>query len=197
MLLGESGSGKTSFLHALSKRLSPLEGKVFYNDMPVSGLNVPNITQVVSQLDNHIATLTVKETLQFAMDCRRLSLLKAETFLGNQVEEEQEELHNGTVDAVLQLLGLSQVADTVIGNATLKGISGGEKRRVMLGEMTAAGARVWLLDEISSGLDSAATFDICETLLQACKVFNHTVLVSLLQPPPESYLLFDDLILMK
>jgi ABC-type multidrug transport system ATPase subunit len=52
------------------------------------------------------------------------------------------------------------------------------------------------LDEISTGLDSAATFDINSTLRSLCHIMQSTLVVSLLQPPPETYDLFDDVIVM-
>lgn len=45
------------------------------------------------------------------------------------------------------------------------------------------------------GLDSAATYDITKTLLKACRILGNTALVSLLQPPPETLDLFDDILL--
>ncbi|KAG6965132.1 hypothetical protein JG688_00007400 [Phytophthora aleatoria] len=55
---------------------------------------------------------------------------------------------------------------------------------------------VLLMDEISTGLDSAATFDIISTQRSLTKTLNKTVAISLLQPSPEVFALFDDVILM-
>ena len=55
-----------------------------------------------------------------------------------------------TVQNVISFLGLTRATDTILGDDTLKGVSGGEKRRVTLGEMLVVGARVLLLDEIST-----------------------------------------------
>lgn len=52
------------------------------------------------------------------------------------------------------------------------------------------------MDEISTGLDSSTTFNIVRTLSQFAHVMEGTVLVSLLQPAPETFDLFDDIILL-
>ena len=56
--------------------------------------------------------------------------------------------------------------------------------------------RVLLMDEISTGLDSATTFLITKCLSNFCHILEGTLLVALLQPPPETYNLFDDVMLM-
>jgi len=73
---------------------------------------------------------------------------------------------------ILATLGLLRVADTVIGNDMIKGVSGGEARRVTLGEQLVTGGKVLLLDEISTGLDSAATF-----VFFPCPIFLFFVLL--------------------
>ncbi|KAG3055877.1 hypothetical protein PI124_g23507 [Phytophthora idaei] len=78
----------------------------------------------------------------------------------------------------------------------LRGVSGGERKRVTTGEMMFGNKFVLLMDEISTGLDSAATFDIISTQRSLTKTLNKTVAISLLQPSPEVFALFDDVILM-
>ena len=57
-------------------------------------------------------------------------------------------------------------------------------------------AKVMFMDEISTGLDSATTFQIVKFLRQSVHVLDNTMLISLLQPAPETFELFDDLILL-
>lgn len=70
-----------------------------------------------------------------------------------------------------------------------RGISGGEKRRTTTGEMEFGVKYVSLMDEISTGLDSAATFDIVAAQRSIGKTLNRTVVISLLQPSPEIFAL--------
>jgi ABC-type cobalamin/Fe3+-siderophores transport system ATPase subunit len=64
------------------------------------------------------------------------------------------------------------------------------------GEMLVGPAKVMFMDEISTGLDSATTFQIVKFLRQTVHALDGTALVSLLQPAPEAFELFDDLILL-
>ncbi|KAI9979575.1 hypothetical protein PInf_028962 [Phytophthora infestans] len=64
---------------------------------------------------------------------------------------------------------------------------GGERKRVTVGEVLVGGQSLFLCDEISTGLDSAATFDIIKALRTWCKTLGGSVIVALLQPTPESW----------
>eukprot|EP01018_Ginkgo_biloba_P004077 Gb_33043 [translate_table: standard] len=77
-----------------------------------------------------------------------------------------------------------------------RGISGGQKKRVTTGEMILGPATVLLMDEISTGLDSSTTFQIASYLRQSTQALEGTTVVSLLQPDPDTYQLFDDVILL-
>ena len=57
-------------------------------------------------------------------------------------------------------------------------------------------AKALLMDEISTGLDSSTTFQICKFMRQTVHIMDETMVISLLQPPPETYELFDDIILL-
>lgn len=64
------------------------------------------------------------------------------------------------------------------------------------GEMIVGPTRAMFMDEISTGLDSSTTFQIVKSLRQFAHVMSSTVLMSLLQPAPETFELFDDIILL-
>jgi ABC-type multidrug transport system ATPase subunit len=64
------------------------------------------------------------------------------------------------------------------------------------GEMIVGPSRALFMDEISTGLDSSTTFQIVSCLQQVAHISESTILVSLLQPAPETYDLFNDIILM-
>ncbi|KAG0463890.1 hypothetical protein HPP92_019511 [Vanilla planifolia] len=64
------------------------------------------------------------------------------------------------------------------------------------GEMIVRPARALFMDEISTGLDSSTTYQIVNTLQQYIHILDGTAVVSLLQPAPETFDLFDDIILL-
>lgn len=64
------------------------------------------------------------------------------------------------VDAMLQILGLSHRANTVVGDALLRGVSGGEKKRVTIGVEAIKDSAIFLMDEPTTGLDSSAAYDV-------------------------------------
>eukprot|EP00635_Sarcinochrysidales_sp_CCMP3193_P013333 CAMPEP_0118911282 /NCGR_PEP_ID=MMETSP1166-20130328/13044_1 /TAXON_ID=1104430 /ORGANISM="Chrysoreinhardia sp, Strain CCMP3193" /LENGTH=1491 /DNA_ID=CAMNT_0006850763 /DNA_START=64 /DNA_END=4539 /DNA_ORIENTATION=- len=100
------------------------------------------------------------------------------------------------LDGLLRLLGIDHVRSTIVGNAQIRGVSGGQRRRVTVGEMLMGKGRVICGDEISTGLDSQTTYEITRAFKCFAKYMDLTVVLSLLQPPPESFDLFDDVVLL-
>ncbi|CAN6913065.1 unnamed protein product [Brassica oleracea] len=131
---------------------------------------------------------------------------------------------NLQTDYILKILGLSFCADTRVGDTSRPGISGGQKRRLTTGTLaftctlvlisfktnfifgmyilSTAGQTIvgpiktLFMDEISNGLDSSTTFQIVSCLQHYALLSEGTIVVSLLQPAPETFELFDDVILM-
>ncbi|KAF7806336.1 ABC transporter G family member 32 [Senna tora] len=217
LLLGPPSSGKTTLLLALSGRLGPglqMSGSITYNG---HGLNefVPQKTSAyVSQLDHHVAEMTVRETLEFAARCQGvgfkydmlLELARREKNAGIKPDEDLDifmkslalgaQETNLVVDYIMKILGLDSCGDTLVGDEMLKGISGGQKKRLSTGELLVGPARVLFMDEISNGLDSSTTYQIIRYLRHSTRALDATTIISLLQPAPETYELFDDVILL-
>uniref|UniRef100_A0ACD5VUJ5 Uncharacterized protein n=1 Tax=Avena sativa TaxID=4498 RepID=A0ACD5VUJ5_AVESA len=94
-------------------------------------------------------------------------------------------------------MGLEVCADTMVGDAMRRGISGGQKKRLTTAELIVGPSKAYFMDEISNGLDSSTTFQIISCFRQLTNISEYTMVVSLLQPTPEVFDLFDDLILME
>ena len=99
------------------------------------------------------------------------------------------------VDVVMDVLGISHVAETVVGGELLRGVSGGERKRVSIGVELVSCPSVIFMDEPTTGLDSSAAYDIIKSLRNLADS-GVPIIVSLLQPSQELYNLFDTLILM-
>eukprot|EP00644_Phytophthora_capsici_P006567 jgi/Phyca11/18396/fgenesh1_pg.PHYCAscaffold_36_\ len=211
LVLGQPGSGKSSLMKLLSGRFPKdknvsIEGEVTYNGTPAGDLHkrLPQLVSYVPQRDKHYPELTVKETLEFAhAACGGELSERAASHLVNGTPDENAEalkaaqaLAKFHPDVVIQQLGLDNCQNTIVGDAMLRGVSGGERKRVTTGEMAFGDKYVMLMDEISTGLDSAATFDIITTQRSLAKKFRKTVVISLLQPSPEVFGLFDDVMIL-
>ncbi|KAI9993667.1 hypothetical protein PInf_015960 [Phytophthora infestans] len=203
LVLGQPGSGKSSLLKILSISVN---GQVTYNGTSQQELcrRLPQLVSFVDQHDKHFPTLTVKETLEFANVCSGDTLSKTEEQLYSNGKPEQNQsaldllraMYKHYPGVIIRQLGLENCQNTILGNAMLRGISGGERKRVTTGEMMFGNKFVLMMDEISTGLDSAATFDLISTQRSQAKTLNKTVAISLLQPSPEVFALFDDVILL-
>ncbi|ETP00238.1 hypothetical protein F441_22342, partial [Phytophthora nicotianae CJ01A1] len=211
LLLGQPGSGKSSLLKMLSGRFPiekniTVEGDITFNNVQREQIikRLPQFVAYVNQRDKHFPMLTVKETLEFAHKfCGgELSKRGEEMLSKGSPQENLEALEAAKAvfahypDIIIQQLGLQNCQNTIVGDAMTRGVSGGERKRVTTGEMEFGTKYVTLMDEISTGLDSAATYDIINTQRSVAHTLRKTVVVALLQPSPEVFALFDDVMIL-
>ncbi|KAJ1259983.1 hypothetical protein BS78_10G197300 [Paspalum vaginatum] len=217
LLLGPPGSGKTTLLLALSGRLGKslkVSGKVTYNGHEMDDFVPQRTAAYISQHDLHIGEMTVRETLAFSARCQGVGyfydllceLLRREKEANIKPDADLDALmkaaalgghkENVVVEYILKILGLEVCADTMVGDEMFRGISGGQRKRVTVGEILVGPVKALFMDEISNGLDSSTAFQIINSLRHAIHILGGTVIVSLLQPAPETYNLFDDIILL-
>ena len=121
-LLGGSGAGKTSLLNALCGRAyyGEVQGNVFINGQKASVEDFADSIGFVPQDDIVFAELTVRENLMYS---GRFRLPR-----GTPLREIED-----LADSVLANLGLSRKANSIVGDVTRRGVSGGEKKRVNIG----------------------------------------------------------------
>ncbi|XP_074275948.1 pleiotropic drug resistance protein 1-like [Silene latifolia] len=216
LLLGPPSSGKTTLLLALAGKLGTdlqVSGKVTYNGHNMNEFVPQRTAAYISQHDVHIPELTVRETLAFSARfqgvgygyemlaelCRREKEANIkpdpdiDLFMKAAVQGHEESV---ITDYILKILGLEICADTMVGDEVLRGVSGGQRKRVTTGEMLVGPAKALFMDEISTGLDSSTTYQIVNSIRQSVHILNGTAVISLLQPAPETYDLFDDIILL-
>ncbi|XP_047063350.1 ABC transporter G family member 1-like [Lolium rigidum] len=152
-VMGASGSGKSTLLDALAGRIASdsLSGAITLNGEPLHGRRIRSISAYVMQDDLLHPMLTVRETLLFAAE------LRLSRSLAPARKRER-------VDALLDQLGLSDAADTMIGDESHRGVSGGERRRVSIGTDIVHDPILLFLDEPTSGLDSSSALMVVHVL---------------------------------
>ncbi|KAK3016715.1 hypothetical protein RJ639_007527 [Escallonia herrerae] len=182
-VLGPSGSGKSTLLNALAGRLQGtcLTGAILANNRKVSK-TVLKRTGFVTQDDVLYPHLTVRETLVFCSLLRLPnSLTKAEKV--------------SVADSVISELGLAKCESTIIGNGFIRGVSGGERKRVSIAHEMLINPSLLILDEPTSGLDSTAANRLVTTLGSLAQK-GKTVVTSVHQPSSRMYQMFDKVLVL-
>ena len=164
LVLGAPRSGKSSLLKIIAGILPEdkdhiVGGAVNVNTVTpkTKGIIWSNIVGYIDQIERLHPYLTVEETCDFAWKCRSGGTHKyplqdsgpeADAIIKKMNAEHY------LVLAVLEAMGLTRVKDTFVGDQeSVRGVSGGEKKRVTVSEMTVGNFPVLCMDEISTGLD--------------------------------------------
>ena len=196
-ILGPSGSGKSSLLNALSGRVSTnpitktkvgavtVQTDVRLNNFAVdpTDIKVRQAIAFVAQDDSLQATATVREAILFSA---KLRLSKHKT------DQDLDEL----VTRMITELGLVNCADTIVGSALIKGISGGERKRTSVGVELVTQPPLVFLDEPTSGLDSYSAMQLGKVLKKVARA-GSSVLFTIHQPSSEIFKTFDHVLLLK
>lgn len=182
-LMGPSGSGKTTLLNLIGGRLNQttVGGSFTFNDQPYSKFLKSRIG-FVTQDDVLFPHLTVKETLTYA------ALLRLPKTLTKEQKQKR------AIDVISEL-GLERCQDTMIGGSFVRGVSGGERKRVCIGNEIIINPSLLFLDEPTSGLDSTTALRIVQ-LLQDIAEGGKTVVTTIHQPSSRLFHKFDKLILL-
>lgn len=117
-VVGPSGAGKSSLLEILAGKLTPQSASIYVDQNPFDKTHFKKISGYVTQKDTLFPLLTIEETLKFSA---KLRLKLPESQLSSRVK------------CLIQELGLSHVAGARVGDDRIRGISGGERRRVSIG----------------------------------------------------------------
>ncbi|RLN93646.1 hypothetical protein BBJ28_00004196 [Nothophytophthora sp. Chile5] len=184
VLMGPSGAGKTSLLDCISGRNLAASGSVTVNGVPWTSSMKQLMTYVV-QDDLFYETLTVREHLLFQARLR---------LGGNKATSSREEIER-RVDKAMREFGLVKLATSLIGGVRVRGISGGERKRLSLAAEVLGDPAIFFVDEPTSGLDSFMAETVV-TQLQRIARQGKTVLATIHQPSSELFMLFDQLYLL-
>jgi len=188
-ILGPTGCGKTSLMNVLAARfpnggssMSRLRGEITVNGKPRDEETFRKISAYVMQDDNLYAYLTVFETL----------MLSAHFYLPNSYTQKDK---IALVNAKIAELGLVKATETIIGNEKVRGVSGGERKRVSIAVQLLSDPAVLFLDEPTSGLDSFQSLAVMESLKNLAN--NGRLVISVIHQPRSSiYEMFDQLLIL-
>jgi ABC-type multidrug transport system ATPase subunit/uncharacterized protein with PQ loop repeat len=185
-VMGPSGAGKSTFLNGICGRLATgpelkLDGTAYLNNVLFLAKYKP-LVSYVAQDDIVMGKDTPREALTFSYRMRA----------GASAEEAKV-----VVDRMLQHLSLESCADTLLGiPGLIKGVSGGEKKRVNIGSELIVNPMILLLDEPTTGLDSVNALRVGQLLQTLAHEEKRTVICTIHTPSSELYDVFDDVLLL-
>ncbi|KAL4196324.1 hypothetical protein AMTRI_Chr04g245640 [Amborella trichopoda] len=183
-IMGPSGCGKSTLLDALAGRLS--SNVVQMGEILINGRKQAlayGTSAYVTQNDTLMSTLTVWEAVYYSAQ-----LLLPSTMSSSQKIERAE--------ITIQEMGLQDAIHTRIGGWGVKGLSGGQKRRVSICIEILTRPSLLFLDEPTSGLDSAASYHVMTRIACLARHDDRTVVTSIHQPSAEVFGLFNTLCLL-
>jgi ABC-type multidrug transport system ATPase subunit/pSer/pThr/pTyr-binding forkhead associated (FHA) protein len=183
-VMGPSGAGKTSVLTTLAGYTPPSSGDVFMDGYSLyQHYDVfRSAVGYVPQEDVMHRTLSVEEVLYYHA---RLEF---------PAEVSDAEIHE-RIATVLGQLDLSHVAGTVVGDENIRGLSGGQRKRLNVAMELMSEPSLLILDEPTSGLDARSAMELirqCRDLATA----GRTVAMTIHQPRLEAFQLFDKVLLL-
>ncbi|KAJ1449230.1 P-loop containing nucleoside triphosphate hydrolase protein [Pelagophyceae sp. CCMP2097] len=178
-LMGPTGAGKTTLLNAISHRGPVTSGDVWYGDDYEWSKAMKRYVAYIEQDDVVFPNLTVYETLIFSS---RLRLPDA------SMEEKKSK-----VDDMISLLRLDPCKHSKVGGGMVRGVSGGERKRLMVCQEMLTEPRLLACDEPTSGLDSTTATVVMEALGDLARQRRVAIVASIHQPSSRIFLLFDHL----
>ncbi|KAF2021680.1 ABC-transporter [Aaosphaeria arxii CBS 175.79] len=193
LVLGPPGSGCTSLLKMLSGQTDGFRrwsGSINYSGIPLSTMQerFSSMLAFNDASDNHFPYLTVAQTLEFGASTKtphqRINGISRKKFIET------------TRDILLATFGLKHAANTRVGNDFVRGVSGGERRRVSIAEMLLTRACVTCWDNPTRGLDSSTSLDFAKALRVATNLTDNVSVSALYQPGDALAEIYDKVLLL-
>lgn len=188
LVLGRPGSGCTTFLKVMANMrdgYAAVEGEVTYGGISADEQrrNFKGEVNYNPEDDQHMPNLDVEQTLKFA--------------LMNKTRKHEKGSIPIIVDALLKMFGISHTKKTLVGNEYVRGVSGGERKRVSIAETLATKSTVVCWDNSSRGLDASTALDYAKSLRIMTDVSNRTTFVTLYQAGQGIYELMDKILVIE
>lgn len=188
-VLGRPGSGCSTFLKTMCGELYNLEldknSVIHYDGIPQDRMKKEFKGEVVynQEVDKHFPHLTVGQTLEFAAAMRTPS--------NRIMDMSRDEYCQYMARVVMAMFGLSHTYHTKVGNDFVRGVSGGERKRVSIAEMMLAESNICAWDNATRGLDSASALKFVQALRLSSDIGARTHAVAMYQASQAIYDVFD------
>jgi len=188
LVLGRPGSGCSTFLKVIANQrdaYASVNGEVSYGGISAEEQKKKFKGEVNynPEQDSHMPMLTVWQTLRFA--------------LMNKTKKHETGSIPIIIESLLKMFGISHTAATLVGNEYVRGVSGGERKRVSIAETLATKSSVVAWDNSSRGLDASTALDYARSLRIMTDISNRTTLVSLYQAGQGIYDLMDKVLVIE
>ncbi|KAI9227529.1 MAG: ABC-2 type transporter-domain-containing protein [Piptocephalis tieghemiana] len=187
LILGRPGSGCSTLLRVLAnetRTYKRITGDVRFSGIPAKEFakHYRGEVQYNQEDDAHHPTLTVKQTLTFAAKCK---------VPGKRLQASKKTYVETIVDNLQTMYGLTAAAGTLVGNAFIRGISGGERKRLSIAEQFATRSSIDIWDGSTRGLDAASALDYVKSLRIVCDIMGKATIASIYQASEDIYRQFD------
>ncbi|CCG82129.1 putative ABC transporter [Taphrina deformans PYCC 5710] len=192
LVLGQPGSGCTTFLRALANQRTSFKsvtGDVSYGGIGWEEMSKKYRGEVVynSEDDLHYSTLSVGQTLRFA--------LKTRTPAERPSGETRNDYQAKFLDVLGKIFGITHTFATKVGDEMIRGVSGGEKKRVSIAEVFVNRASVGCWDNSTRGLDASTAVEYCRSLRVLTNIAKVSTIVTIYQAGEQLYDFFDKVLL--
>ncbi|KAF2092595.1 hypothetical protein NA57DRAFT_82150 [Rhizodiscina lignyota] len=194
VVLGRPGSGCSTLLKSMCGELHGLQvddgSTVHYNGITQKQMIKEFKGEVVynQEVDKHFPHLTVGQTLEFAASAR--------TPQHRIRGASRQEWVKMITQVMMAVFGLSHTYNTKVGNDFVRGVSGGERKRVSIAEMALSGAPLGAWDNSTRGLDSATALKFVQALRHSASFGGAAHAVAIYQASQAIYDVFDKVIVL-
>ncbi|KDR66423.1 hypothetical protein GALMADRAFT_80815 [Galerina marginata CBS 339.88] len=188
LVLGRQNSGCSTLLKALAcqcEEFYSIDGHIYYDSLTPEQISkrYRGDVQYCPEDDIHFPTLTADQTVHFAAKARAPQTRIAGV--------SRKEYTRKITDMYTTLFGLDRVKDTQVGDASIRGLSGGEKKRVSISEALATRSFITSWDNPTRGLDSKTALEVIRAFRVATDLLRNSTIVSLCQAGEPLFQTFD------
>lgn len=193
VVLGRPGLGCSTLLRTIAARTYGFhvgaELRILYDGLTPKDIERHHRGDVIysAESDIHFPHLSVGDTLDFAARLRTPQ---------NRGDVDRETYATHMASVYMATYGLSHTRNTKVGNDFVRGVSGGERKRVSIAEASLSGANIQCWDNATRGLDAATALEFIRALKTSAAILDATPLIAIYQCSQDAYDLFDNVVVL-